>query len=86
VHEEFTHSMKLSHITSLICSTKRRDPVGRTYASYSKSPGFKNHPENPVFQTDIIRDFQHLLQANSGTLPTLSKDSLHSRFPQFVSH
>jgi len=86
VHEEFNHFMKLSHIASLICSTKRQDPVGRTYDSYSKSPGFKPHPEKPVFQTGVIRDFQHLLQANAGTVLILSKDSLHSCFPQSVSH
>ena len=58
--------MKLSHLAALICSTKRRDPVGRKYASYWKSSGFEPHSEKPVFQTDVIRDFQHLLQANSG--------------------
>jgi hypothetical protein len=76
----------MSHFSSLTFSKKRRDPVGRTYASYSKISGFKSHPETPVFQTNLIRDFQHLLQANSGTVLILIKDSLHSRFPQFVSH
>lgn len=78
--------MKMSHFASSIFPKKRRDPVGRTYASYSESPGFKPHPENHGFQSNVIRDFQHFLQTNSGTVLVLIKDSLHSRFYQFVSH